>query len=468
MKRILMYVCVAEMVACSVGPKYVRSTISVPETFKEAAHHQVSSARDEIQGLRWWEIFKDPVLNGLEEQSAQANLNIQIAIAQYRGSLAIARGNQAALWPSINGQASSTRSQASRETARGGSGNVQNDHLVGFNAAWEADLWGRIGRQVEAGEANAQASASDLAGIRLSVQAELARQYFLLRVSDAQRHLMEDTVAAYEKSLQLTKNRQTAGVATALDVAQADTQWKTAKAQLADLGIQHNQLEHGIAILLGRSPADFSITPDKLLARPPDIPLTAPVTLLERRPDIAAAERRAAASNAQIGAAKAAFFPTLSLAASAGSEGQSLPVLFTGLSSFWSVGPGIVANLFDGGVRQSRVEQAQAASDASIVAYRQVVLQAFQEVEDSLSNLHILSQEAELQGGALAAAKRSENLTTNLYRLGTVSYLNVVVAQATALNSERVALDILARQLTASVALIKALGGGWVSPDKQG
>ncbi len=327
--------------------------------------------------------------------------------------------------------------------------------------SWEPDLWGRVRRTVEANRASAQASAADLQAARLSAQAQLAQNYLQLRVLDAQQQLLEDTIAAYQRSEQLTQNQYAVGVVPKVDVIQAQTQLKSTQAQALDVGVQRAQLEHAIALLAGQPASTFSIARAPLVAVAPAIPVGVPSALLERRPDIASAERRMAAANAQIGVAKAAYFPALTLSASAGFESSSFANWLTLPSRVWAIGPALAQTLFDAGLRRAQSDAAIAAYDAEVAAYRQVVLAGFGEVEDNLAALRILEQEAQVQNEALQLARQSVLLTTNQYRAGTVSYLNVVTVQATALASENAALGILNRRLAASVLLIKALGGGW-------
>ena len=334
-----------------------------------------------------------------------------------------------------------------------------------LDLTWELDLWGKIRRGVEASQASAQASAADLAAVTLSTQAELASDYFQLRVLDAQKQLLDATTTVYRKSLELTNSRYAAGVAANSDVLQAETQLKSTEAQTIDLGVQRAQLEHAIALLIGKPPAAFSLPLTASATAIPIIPTTGlPSELLERRPDIASSERSMAAANAQIGVAKAAYFPTISLSASAGLEASSLASLFAWPSRFWSVGPAMAATLFDGGLRKAQADQAWAAYDATVAAYRETVLTAFQGVEDNLAALRILEEEARVQALTVQAAQKVVNITTKQYQAGTVAYLNVIVAQSTALTNEGTALGILGRRLTASVLLVKALGGGW-TPD---
>jgi len=378
----------------------------------------------------------------------------------------LAQSARAGLFPTVDGNLSVTRSR-SPTGAIGGTtaGRIVTTRSVGLTSSWEADLWGRLGRTVEASEATAQASAADLAAARLSMQAELAQDYFQLRVLDVEKQLLDDTVAALEKSLQLTKNRYAVGVAGKADVVQADTQLKSTQAQAIDIGVQRAQLEHAIAILIGRPPSEFSIAPAALTVTIPRIPLGVPSGLLERRPDIAAAERRVAAANAQIGVAQAAFFPSLTLSASGGFRAADPAVWLTTPSRFWSIGPAIAQSIFDAGRKRALTDQAIAAYDATVAAYRQAVLTGFQEVEDNLAALRILDQESRVQDEAVHAARESLALTTNQYKAGTISYLNVAVVQTGQINNERTAVAIRGRQLTAAVLLIKALGGGWHLPE---
>jgi NodT family efflux transporter outer membrane factor (OMF) lipoprotein len=321
-----------------------------------------------------------------------------------------------------------------------------------------------VRRQVEASQATAEASAADLESVRLSAQATLAQDYFLLRITDAQQRLLDRTVAAYQRALQITRNRYAAGVVSKVDVIQAETQLKTTQAQAIDVGVQRAQLEHAIAVLIGRPPADFSLAPGRAAPRVPQIPAGVPSQLLERRPDIAGAERQVAAANAQIGVAEAAFFPTLALSASGGYQSTSFSKVLSAGNRFWSIGPALAGTLFDAGLRRAQSAQAIAAYDATVADYRQTVLTGFQQVEDNLAAQRILAREAVAQQAAVAAARLSVELSVNQYKAGTISYLNVVTAQATQLANELTAVNLEGRRLTASVGLIKALGGGWHEP----
>ncbi|HET7634561.1 MAG TPA: efflux transporter outer membrane subunit [Burkholderiales bacterium] len=460
-KRAVTFCMLALLAGCAVGPNYVRPGVTLPAAYKENGNWKPARPQDLISRGNWWQIFGDPKLNTLEQQIDISNQNVRLAEAQFREARALVQAARAGYFPTVSGTVSTSRSGSSSGSGNRIATGPVTDHTLSLDASWEADVWGRIRRTVEASEANAQASAADLESARLSAQADLAQDYFLLRVTDAQQQLLNDTVAAYERSLQLTKNQYAAGVAAKADVVQAETQLKTTQAQAIDVGVQRAQLEHAIALLVGKPASTFSIAPERLAATAPSIPVGVPSQLLERRPDIAATERQVAAANAQIGVAESAYFPSLTLAASGGFENASFARWLSAPSLFWSVGPALAATLFDGGLRQAQTEQARAAYDAAVAGYRQTVLTAFQQVEDNLAALRILKQEAQVQDQAVKAARESVTLTTNQYKAGTVSYLNVVTVQAAALANERTAMNIIGQQLTASVLLIKALGGGW-------
>jgi len=461
----------AALSACAVGPDYVRPSVDAPAAYKEAANWKIATPQDNVSRGKWWEIFGDPQLNALAESIDISNQNVRVAEAQFRQAQALVQAARAGLFPSVSGSASVTRSQSpsgfGNSATRNQSlsaGSAVTSHDLSIDATWEADVWGRVRRTVESNTAGAQASAADLESARLSAQAALAQNYFQLRILDQEKRLFDDTVATLEKSLELTKNRYVAGVAGKVDVVQAETQLRSTQGQAIDVGVQRAQLEHAIALLVGKAPADFSIAPAPLNVAMPSIPLGMPSALLERRPDIAAAERRVAAANAQIGVAKSAFFPAITLAASGGYQSANVAQWFTLPNRFWSLGSTVAEVLFDGGLRRAQTAQAIAAYDASVAGYRQTVLTGFQEVEDNLAALGILEQEAQVQDQAVQAARESVTLTTNQYKAGIVNYLNVITAQTIALSNERVVVDILGRRLTASVLLIKAIGGGWNGP----
>ena len=458
----------AALAACTSGPNYVRPAVETPTAFKEQGNWKPAEPRDLEARGKWWEMYRDPLLSSLQEQVSVSNQNLARAEAQYRQALALAQSARAGYFPSVTGGISESRSRASATTvaqpsATPVSRGVVTSHSLPFQASWVPDVWGNISRAVEASDANVKASASDLEAARLAAQAALAQNYFQLRALDAQQLLLEETVAAYDKSLKLVQNQYAAGIVAKADVVQATTQIKTARAQAIDFGVQRAALEHAIALLVGKPPSALSIPREALATDLPPIPDAVPSALLERRPDIAAAERRMAQANAQIGAAKAAFFPTLTLSASAGYQSATMADWLTLPSRFWSLGPAFAMNLFDGGLRRAQTAQAIAAYDASVATYRQTVLAAFQQVEDNLSALRILAEEAEVQGEALKSAEQSLALALNQYKAGTVSYLNVVVAQATALASQRAAVELRSRRVNASVQLVTALGGSWMA-----
>lgn len=447
--------------ACTVGPDYHRPETPVPVTFKELNGWKEAQPRDnEIPG-KWWEIFKDPYLNTLEQQVDIANQSLAQAEAQYRQAQALVQTARAAYFPTATATATTNRFRAASGQNVAVSG-VRYLFGVALSTAWEPDLWGSVRRQVESSEASAQASAATLQALRLSTQATLAQNYFQLRALDAQKKLLDDTVGTYERTLKITQNRYTAGMAAKTDVVQAETQLQSARAQAIAIGVQRAQLEHAIALLIGKAPAELSIPVAPLNALPPPIPVSIPSQLLERRPDVAAAERQTAAANAKIGVAKAAYFPTLSLAATNGFQTSKLSKLLTAAARYWALGPAAAAfTLFDGGARGAQMDEAINAYDAGVAAYRQAVLTSFQEVEDNLAALRILEQETQVQNKAVESAQETVRLTTNQYKAGTVSYLNVMTAQAVAFTNEKLAVELLGQRLSAAVLLVKAVGGGW-------
>jgi NodT family efflux transporter outer membrane factor (OMF) lipoprotein len=466
-KTILSLMALALLGACTVGPNYVRPTADTPAAFKEMEGWKTAQPRDQELRGKWWETFNDPLLDNLEEQISISNQNLAQAAAQFRQARALVQSARAGFLPTVSGGASVMRARSSSSPGSQNQGFAQSSrapstsYSLSLDAVWEADLWGRVRRTVESNEAGAQASAADLEALRLSFQAELAQNYFQLRALDAQKQLFDDTIAAYQRSLTLTQNQYAAGVVAKVDVIQAQTQLRTTQAQALDIGVQRAQLEHAIALLIGKPASIYSLAVAALTASPPALPVGMPASLLERRPDIAAAERRMAAANAQIGVAEAAYYPSLTLSATTGFQSSSFSSWLTAPSRFWSLGPALAQTLFDGGLRRAQTDQAIAAYDANVAGYRQTVLTGFQEVEDNLAALRILEQEAAIQDDAVQNARQSVTLTTNQYKAGIVSYLNVVTVQATALTNERTAVDILSRRLIASVLLIKALGGGW-------
>ena len=458
--------------ACTVGPRYTRPMTPMTPTFKELPpgndQWKASTPRDgEIKG-KWWEIFNDPQLNALEESVDISNQNVKLFEANFRAARAAIALNRAAYYPTI-GVTPSTSLAESGGAARATT--ATNGRIVGtgvtqlpsisFGATWEPDLWGRVKLSVENATETTQAVAADLQNARLSYEASLAMNYYLLLSTDRQLKLLDDTIEAYSKALTLTLNRYQGGVASQADVAQARTQLETTRAERTDLDVARGQYEHAIAVLTGQPPANLSIPHGTLTGSPPPIPVGLPSQLLERRPDISAAERRVAAVNAQIGLAETAYYPTLTISASAGLQSQSWSNLFTWPARFWSVGPSLSQTLFDFGKRRAQVQQVEATYDAAVANYRQSVLMALQEVEDNLNALHVLEVEAAQQDVAVREAERSVELELARYRGGTDSYLNVITTQTIALNDERTAVTILQRRMIAAVNLISALGGGW-------
>jgi NodT family efflux transporter outer membrane factor (OMF) lipoprotein len=465
--------CAILSAGCMVGPKYRRPSAPVtpaykeppPDSFKET--DQWKTAKPMADALRgnWWEIFGDPQLNALEAQVTTGNLNLKAAEARFREARTVVRYNRAALFPSISTapyigtlRLSPNSPYFALSSLRIGSAT---EYLLPFDVSYEADLWGRIRRSVAAAGQEAQATAADLQTLSLSLHAELAIDYFELRSSDAQIRLLADTVRAYAETAQLTTDLFRGGAAPESDVVQAQTQLDTARVQYTDIFVYRAQYEHAIAILIGKPPAQFSLPPSPLNASPPPIPVGVPSQLLERRPDIAAGERRMAEANEQIGIARAAYYPSLLLGMSGGLEGNRITNWLIWPSRFWAAGPTLAETLFDAGRRRATSDAARASYDATVATYRETVLAAFQEVEDNLAALRVLEQEAGQQNAAVAEAKRGVELFTYRYEGGVDPYLQVVTAQTTELLNERNAIDILSRRMVASVLLIKGLGGGW-------
>jgi len=450
------------LTGCTVGPHYARPQAPSAPDFKETPPNwKQAQPADQIARGKWWEVFQDQQLNALEEQVSVSNQNIKAALAQFQQARALVRLNRSDEYPTATAGLSASRNRLSLTSPRTGTVPDYTDLALPANVTWEADVFGRVRRTVEAARANAQASAADLESVSLSLHAELASDYFELRTLDGEEQLLNDTVVAFQKALQLTQNRYQGGVASGVDVAQAQTQLETTRAQAIDVMVQRQQREHAIAALIAQPASSFSIPASPWSAPPPAIPPGLPSDLLERRPDIASAERHMAAANAQIGVARAAYFPQIALNASAGYESASITNWLTGPSGFASAGISALVTVFDAGRRRAGVEQAQAAYDQSVANYRQTVLTAFEEVEDSLAALRILENEARTQADAVTAAQHSLDLSNNRYKGGVVSYLEVITAQSTALSNERVAVGILRSRMSATVLLIKALGGGW-------
>ena len=451
---------------CAVGPRYAKPTAPAPPSYKEVPPDwKAAQPSDQIARGKWWEIFQDPQLNALEEQVNVSNQNLKAAEAQFEQARALIRFNRAAYYPTVTAGASAEREHLSehRPLVSPSTKTDGTDLVIPVDVSYEADVFGRVRHSVEAARSNAQASAADLESVRLSLHAELAFAYFQMRTLDAEEQLLRSNVTAFERALELTQNRYKGGVASAVDVAQAQTQLENTRTQAIDVLIQRSQNEHAIATLIGQAASTFTAPVAAWNSPPPEVPPGLPSELLERRPDIAAAERRVAAANAQIGVARAAYFPIFTLTGSGGFESTAITTLIQGPSGFLTAGAAAAVTALDGGRRRAVSEQARAAYDESVANYRQTVLTAFQEVEDNLAVLRILSDEAKAQEAAVAAAEHSLQLSTNRYKGGVVSYLEVTTAQSTALADERAAVDILRRRMAASVSLIKALGGGWNS-----
>jgi NodT family efflux transporter outer membrane factor (OMF) lipoprotein len=418
--------------------------------------------RDTVARGKWWEIFGDPELNALEEQIDVNNQNIAQDEANFRGARAAVKVARSALFPQLTTGPVVTGIQSSGNSSAASTGFKPSAYAVAeipFDGSWDADIWGRIRRTIESNIETAQASAGDLETMRLSLQSELALDWFQLHGLDAQKKLLDDTVAAYQKALDLTLNRYNQGVASQIDVVQARTQLEQTRAQSTDTMVQRSAYEHAIAIIIGKPPSALTIPFKVMNTPPPPVPVGVPSQLLERRPDIAANERRVAAANAQVGVAQAAFYPDITLSAAAGLEGTSIVNLFSWPSRFWSLGPTVSYTLLDFGKRQGTLEQAQASYDAAVAVYRQSVLTAFQNVEDNLSALRVLEQEAKQQSAAVTAAERSLQLAINQYQGGITAYLQVITAQAIALSNEQTAVQLLTRRMVACVSLIQAIGG---------
>ena len=465
-KRIAGNICVLSMlllVGCTVGPNYRRPAAEVPATYKEVGNWKQAQPNEQNLGGNWWEIFQDPQLNALEAQVNVSNQNLKAAEAQYTQARAVLRYNRAAYYPTITGGASATRNRISnhRPASVVANGITYNDYQIPLELSYELDVWGRVRRTVESYREQAQASAADLATVNLSMHAQLALDYFQARTLDAEEQLLNSTVAQYEQALALIQSRFTGGIASDLEVQQAETQLETTRAQAIDVGVARAQYEHAVAILIGKPPADFSLAALPLTASPPPIPAGLPSQLLERRPDIAAAERRMASANAQIGVAKAAYYPNISLGATGGFESGVITTLISGPSIFWSAGGSAIMPLFDAGRRRAGVDQAIAAYDQTVANYRETVLTGFQQVEDNVAALRILEHEAQVQDRAVVAAQKYLDLANTRYVGGVTSYLEVTTAQSAALSDELTAVNILGRRMVDAVTLVQALGGGW-------
>ncbi len=469
MKKLLipMAICIA---GCTVGPKYQVPTVPMPNAYKEQVPQEFKEAPGWKQGQpgdstirpNWWEIFADPQLNTLEQQVDIANQTIKASEARFRQARAMIRFNRADLMPTITTTPTIVNQHISAsQSPLVGGGATGGNFILPFDLSYEVDLWGRVRKTIEAAREEFQGTAADLQTVRLSLHSELAFDYFELRSLDAQKRLLDDTVVAYQKAVDLTNNRFVGGLSPKSELALARTQLESTRAQDIDVGVDRAQFEHAIAVLTGQPPENFSLALSTDPLNPPVIPVGVPSELLERRPDIASAERRVAEANAQIGIARVAYYPSLMLSAAGGFQGGSLVNWLIWPSRFWSVGPSVAQTLFDGGRRRATSDAAIANYDATVANYRQASLNAFQQVEDNLAALGILSTEAKTQLAAAQAARESLDLSSNRYKGGLVTYLEVITAQSTALANERTEVDIQRRRMDASVLLIKALGGGW-------
>jgi NodT family efflux transporter outer membrane factor (OMF) lipoprotein len=470
MRRLAALAPALALAACTVGPDFFRPEAPAPAAYKELAGWKIAAPAEALPKGAWWAVFHDPVLDRLERQVSVTNQTVRAQEAAYRQAVALVREAQSALFPTLTASPSVTRQSLSggSSLSRFGAsrvGKAITDYSLQGSAAWDIDVWGRIRRQVESQQAAAEVSAADLANATLAAQAQLATAYVNLRAADSLTQLLADTVAAYTQALRIAENQYNAGTASRSDVVVADAQLKTTQAQLVGVGVQRAQFEHAIAVLTGHAPAELTIPPGRLAHAVPVVPPGLPSALLERRPDIAAAERTMAQENALIGVAVAAYYPDISLSAAFGFAGDPLSKLFTVANRVWSLGAAATEPLLEGGLREATVEAARAGYDQSVASYRETVLTAFQQVEDELAALRILEQQAVAEDAAVAAARRAVDVTLNEYRAGTVAYTSVITEQTTLLGDQQAALAIQQNRLLAAVALIAALGGGWEAGD---
>ncbi|MGA2188431.1 MAG: efflux transporter outer membrane subunit [Steroidobacteraceae bacterium] len=445
---------IALLAGCAVGPDYRRPDFPTAQNFKEQSDWKPTEPNDALSRGPWWNIFKDDQLAALETKIQLSNENVKAAAAAVDQARALVDQARAGFWPTV---------AASIGPQRGaiGTAPVQTTANAALSGSWTLDIWGQIRRTVESDRASAQASDAALAAATLSAQGDLATDYFELRAQDELQRLLDDIVVAEQLSLKITESRYKFGVAAKADVVSAETQLLNSQAQQINAKIQRGILEHAIAVLIGEQPAAFSLQPTAMRTQVPTVPAGVPSTLLERRPDVAQAERKMAASNAEIGVATAAYFPSLTLSGSDEYTSSTFSRLLNASNRVWAVGPQLAETILDGGLRRAEVAQARAAYQASIAAYRQTVLSGFEQVEDQIVTLRVLEQQAVVEDAAVAAAKEAEKLTLNQYKAGTVPYSSVITAQTTRLASEETALSVLSSRLQASVALIEALGGGW-------
>jgi NodT family efflux transporter outer membrane factor (OMF) lipoprotein len=459
----LLALAVMQLTGCAVGPKYHPPVVQAPPAYKEVGDWKPAQPNDQNLGGEWWTIFQDPQLNELEQQINVGNQNLKAAEAQFQQARAVLRYYRADYYPTVTTAPSATRTRISANSPTSSllHGATYNDYVLPFDVSYQADVWGRVRKNVESYREQAQASAADLATVNLSMHADLAIDYFQARSLDAEEQLLNSTVKQYEQALELNESRFRGGIGSEVEVEQAKTQLQTTRAAAIDVGVLRAQYEHAVAILIGKPPAEFSLPPLPLTAPPPHVPISLPSELLERRPDIAAAERRVAAANSQIGVAKSAYYPLISLGASGGFESSAITTLINGPSGLWSLGLSAAETVFDGGRRRSLNDQARASYDYQVAVYREDVLTGFQQVEDNLAAVRILENEAKVQDEAVVAAQKSLDLSVTRYRGGVTSYLEVITAQSAALANEVTAVNLLGRRMANTVLLIQALGGGW-------
>jgi NodT family efflux transporter outer membrane factor (OMF) lipoprotein len=461
--QVLLAIGALQFSGCTVGPKYHTPVAQTPAAYKEVGDWKPAQPNDQNLGGTWWTIFHDPQLDALEAQVNVSNQNLKAAEAQYQQARAVLRYSRADYYPTVTAGPSASRTRVSANSPTNGTlrGTTYNDFVLPFDFSYQIDVWGRVRRTVESYREQAQASAADLATVNLSLHADLAIDYFQARSLDAEEQLLNSTVTQYEQALELIQSRYAGGIASEVEVEQASTQLETTRAQAVDVGVARAQFEHAIAILIGKPPADFSLPPLPLTTPPPPIPVSVPSELLERRPDIAGAERRVASANAQIGVAKSAYYPLVNLGASGGFESSVITTLIQGPSGLWSVGLSATETIFDVGRRRAASDEAIAAYDQTVANYRETVLTGFQQVEDNVAALRILEHEAQIQERAVVAAQKYLELATIRYKGGVTSYLEVTTAQTAALSDEVTAVNILGRRMVDAVMLVQALGGGW-------
>ena len=450
------------LAGCAVGPKYKTPSVPAPPAYKEMGNWKSAQPSDQNLGGNWWEIFQDPQLNALEQQINVSNQNLKAAVAQYQEARAALRYARADYYPTISTAPTATRERYSdNRPGSAARGTTFNDFVLPVNLSYQVNAWGRVSKNVESYREQAQATAADLAVVNLTMHADLAVDYFAARTLDAEEKLLQDTVGQYQQALQLNEERYKGGLASEVEVEQARTILETTQAQLVDVGVARAQFEHAAAVLVGKPPANFSLPALPLTTPPPPIPVGVPSELLERRPDVAAAERRVASANAQVGLAKTAYYPLVNLVGSGGFESGTITTLLQGPSAFWAVGAAVAQTIFDGGRRHALNDEAKAGYDSTVASYRQTALTAFQQVEDNLAALRILEQEAGVQATAVQSARRSLALSNTRYEGGVTSYLEVITAQNAALSDELTAVNILGRRMASAVLLVQTLGGGW-------